>query len=221
VTGIVVDQGPKTWVRLMVGVGAGMAQQSQTGQNGYLTTDAAVDVLIPKGWRVSVGFRDTFYRRSYLSRNPPMDAPGPLATTEVREQLLDTRLEIAFNPLHAVSERVGLDLILVPRFVYFYSAPYRAFALPIGVGLQIEGNPIGPLRLHAGGIHGASATKSETTLSALGLPLQVVDFHAGFALEFEGKAHWSVGLKWLAHWHWLEHDTRGYNGALVNVGITL
>jgi len=76
-------------------------------------------------------------------------------------------------------------------------------------------------RRTAGGSWGYHVVGTNTTLSALGLPLQTADYSAGVAWRFGPKPAWKVELGWVGRGLWLERGQRAYHGALLSVATAL
>jgi len=211
----------KVRVSARVMAGAGGVVESVTANHPYFEIDATVNIHIKPGVRIQVGFRDLFYKRTYLAEGPSPDGGSPLNTLVTDEQMLDARILVGFNPLFEATELVDLHLFFAPRFVYFYNAPFRTPALALGAGLDLEVHPTQGFHILAGVVWGANVLGGETA-SALGTPLQLADFSAGVGFDFAGSKGptWTVEMRWLGHGLWLQHSNRIYNGAQAGIGVT-
>jgi hypothetical protein len=204
---------------------AGGSRVTEDRQAAHGSADLALGLLyeLPYGFHLGAGFAGRFYDHGYLSEHPSIDGGGNERLTQ-EERFFDARLVVGNNVLSTVTDAVALNLDVAPRFTDFVNDSFGCAGWSVQLGAGLIARVAERMHLAAGGAWSLAFAGTADTLSALGLARHLWDVNAGAGFDFpgaDGRATWSIELRWAGTVVVFDHSTRFYNGVLGGLGVTL
>lgn len=213
------ENGPM--VRLALLGGAGVVRQDGVDEPygaGFLELD-----IDPAGIGLYVGgtFAVARHLQTYTVREPVVQNVASWSQERPEEHWLDTRVTIAYDVLHTVTDEVAFRIGLAPRisqylidgFDHWFFAPevYTRLGASFGDRVDIWGDfGFAP-----------AVTGAEDTRSVDGLPQFVYDYGFGVAVDLTDDGMLRLDVRWRSHTTVYELVERGYHGGLAGLRLEI